>query len=364
MHVSKIGIVGTVGVPSRYGGFETLAEQLARRIKPSQAVLIVYCQRSAYPEVLSLSDRCFASHRRVFVPFKANGPASMFHDALAMIHAALFVRVDVMLVLGYSGGWALPLVKLLRPKMRIVTNIDGMEWRRNKFDSLAKKVLRFLEWTAVRFSHFVIADNQGIAQIARDIYAIDPVLIAYGGDHTIPEYENKSRLNCGSYYLSIARIEPENNCHVILAACEATGSPLIFVGNWDASEYGRRLKRLYSRSQTVKLLDPIYDQSELLPLRKQSIGYIHGHSVGGTNPSLVEALFHNDRVLAFDCPFNRFTLMNNGAYFCNIDSLTQLLSQGGAGKIKQRDLLVLRDNYCWDNVVKSYLQVLVNKNKV
>ena len=170
MEISMIGVVGAVGVPGRYGGFETLAEQLARRITPSIARLVIYCQRSAYPEARGQADSRFCGHQRVFIPSRANGPASPLYDALAMLHAALVTRVDVMLVLGYSGAWALPLIRLLRPQMLIVTNIDGMEWRRDKFRPFAKRVLRWLEDCAARFSHRVIADNAALVALAQSIH--------------------------------------------------------------------------------------------------------------------------------------------------------------------------------------------------
>lgn len=354
-----LGIVGTVGVPGRYGGFETLAEQLARHIRPPQARLVIYCQRTAYPDVLDRTDTSFEGHRRVFVPLRANGASSMLHDVLAMLHAALVARVDVMLVLGYSGAWALPLIRLLRPRMRIVTNIDGMEWRRAKFGPQTKKVLRWLEDCAVRFSHRVIADNASLVNLAQSIHpGLLPLLIAYGGDHTLvqPLAALSVVTPTQPYYLSVARIEPENNCHLILQAFDAEpGWHLVFVGNWSASDYGRNLKARYGTRINLTLLDPVYDLASLAALRASACGYVHGHSVGGTNPSLVEALFHTARVLAFDCVFNRSTLDNEGAYFSDVPQLRTLLNEAAHLDMSSSSLQRLRQRYRWDTIVQAYL---------
>ncbi len=350
----KIAIIGTVGVPARYGGFETLAEQLARGVDPAQHALVVYCQRSAYPE-LKGGER-FSGHQRVLVPLRANGAASMLHDVLAMLHALLFTRPHTMLVLGYSGAWFLPVVRLLRPGMRVVTNIDGMEWRRDKFGPRARKVLRALEWFAVRFSHRVIADNAALVSLARELHGIEPALIAYGGDHSVVPAAPASGPPPG-YHLAIARIEPENNCHLILQACATAQVRMVFVGNWGASDFGRKLKARFESHSSLTLLDPIYELDQLAALRAGASGYIHGHSVGGTNPSLVEALFHTNRLLSFDCAFNRATLDDAGGYFASESALVRLLQDANSGSVNVDRLQALRDRYRWTGIVGEYISI-------
>lgn len=348
-----IGVVGTVGVPARYGGFETLAEQLARNIDADQARLLIYCQKSAYAR--EERSAVFANHTRCFVPLSANGVQSMAHDALAMLHAALIARVDVLLVLGTSGAWALPLARLLRPSMRVVTNIDGLEWRRAKYGRPAKMVLKVLEWLAVKASHRVIADNAALLPIVSAIHRIEPVMIAYGGDHImVPPAPGPAP---AGHWLAIARIEPENNCAMILEAAALAGVPLIFVGNWAANDYGRELKSRWGRSPGLTLLDPIYEQAALAQLRQSAVGYVHGHSVGGTNPSLVEALFCTDRVLAFDCAFNRATLHEEGAFFDSVATLAATLAQPDSGTIPVAALQSLRNRYLWRSITGDYLRV-------
>ena len=158
------------------------------------------------------------------------------------------------------------------------------------------------------------------------------------------------------YYLSVARIEPENNCEMILRAFDAEPSHrLVFVGNWSANTYGRDLKARYAQRPHLQLLDAVYDLTVLAALRAGACGYVHGHRVGGTNPSLVEALFHTSRVLAFDCPFNRSTLDGQGFYFADAESLRNLLRTDAYLEIAPSVMQALRQRYRWDTIVQAYL---------
>ncbi|MGK6322997.1 DUF1972 domain-containing protein [Sphingomonas sp. DT-51] len=351
----KVAVIGTVGVPARYGGFETLAEQLATGIAADEAQLVMYCQRSAYPELIVATPFC--GHQRVLVPLSANGAASLVHDVLAMLHAALIARVDAALILGYSGAWFLPVLRLLRPSMRVVTNVDGMEWRRAKFGGFAKRVLKVLERLAIRFSHRVIADNDALVALVRDMYGAEATMIAYGGDHTIVPASSRFALAPG-YALSVARIEPENNSHLILEACAQAAFTLVAVGNWDKSDYGRELKQRYADHPQLLLLDPVYDVADLAGLRAGAAVYVHGHSVGGTNPSLVEAIYHHNRLLAYDCAFNRSTLGQAGSYFKDVSALRVLLSDPTSGMVRAADLATLKERYRWHRIVSAYVHVL------
>lgn len=358
VNVPNIAVVGTVGVPARYGGFETLAEQLARHVAPTEARLVIYGQKSAY----AADERAggFAGHERRFLPLSANGAQSMLHDALAMLDVAVRLRPDAMLVLGTSGAWMLPLVRLLRPKLRVVTNVDGLEWRRDKFGTAVRRLLKLLEWCAVRASDVIVADNAGLVPIIRDLHGIEPVTIAYGGDHAdVPPapWWGEGEAPTG-HWLVVARIEPENNSAMILEAAVAAGVKLAFVGNWDANSYGQALKARYAGQAGLMLLDPVYDAARLARLRQGAVGYVHGHSVGGTNPSLVEALYGTDRILAFDCVFNRATLDNKGYYFSDSHGLAAAMTTPVIGCIPTKALESLRSHYRWRGVSTQYLKIL------
>lgn len=359
--IKVVPVVGTVGVPARYGGFETLAEQLCNHISATEIRFVVYCDRHSYAAYERSGS--FNGHQRVFLPLKANGIASLFYDALALVDAVFLRHAQEVFIFGYSGAWILPLLKLLKPRVRFIVNVDGMEWRRDKHSLPAKILLKALELCAARAAAVIIADNAALADLFYNRYRIDAVVIAYGGDHTLvrqkkPVTAVSANGAAQGHYLAIARIEPENNSEMIIQGCIAAGVPLVYIGNWTANKYGISLRARYGNAPNIILHDPIYDQGDLAQWRVGAVGYIHGHSVGGTNPSLVEALFHTERLASFDCPFNRATLSNVGDYFENSDSLAALL-RAGLHSINPADLSRLRDLYSWERITTEYRNLLV-----
>ena len=358
--IKVVPLVGTVGIPARYGGFETLAEQLCCHISADDVQFVVYCERQSYPATERTGS--FKGHQRVFLPLKANGVSSLFYDALALLDAVFRRRATQIFIFGYSGAWILPLLKLVQPHVKYIVNVDGMEWRREKFSGPTKLLLKALEWCAASAASLVIADNSALAELFRGRYKFNPVVIAYGGDHTLVDGKalNQSELADDAvrgHYLAIARIEPENNSEMIIRGCISAGVPLVFIGNWMTNNYGRNLRAKYGEAPDIHLLDPIYDQADLASWRVGAVGYIHGHSVGGTNPSLVEALFHIDQLASFDCSFNRATMSGAGDYFSDADSLAVLL-RAGLSPIKDVELRQLRDIYCWAKIAAQYRNLL------
>ena len=177
----KIAIVGVVGIPANYGGFETLVENI---VKYHDAYcfpgsITVFCSSRSY----TVRAANFLSAKLEYVPLNANGAQSILYDFISLF-LAVRKRVDVILLLGVSGAVALPLIRLIS-SAKIITNIDGIEWRRQKWRGLAKNFLRLSEKMAMRFSHVVIADNSGIASYVKQAYGINSEVIAYGGDHAL-----------------------------------------------------------------------------------------------------------------------------------------------------------------------------------
>jgi hypothetical protein len=173
MHIS---IIGTAGIPARYGGFETLAENLVKN-KTNDIEYTVFCSAKLYQE--SWAD--YLGARLKYINLNANGASSMFYDLLCML---LSLRSDVMLILGVSGSLFLPFIRLFY-RGKIITNIDGIEWKRNKWNVLTKIFLRISEKAAVKFSNVIIGDNQGIIDYIRETYKRKAVLIEYGADHVV-----------------------------------------------------------------------------------------------------------------------------------------------------------------------------------
>ncbi|MCP4091366.1 MAG: glycosyltransferase family 1 protein [Gammaproteobacteria bacterium] len=332
----KVAIIGSQGIPACYGGFEVLAENLVKHLN-KQYEFIVYCSAQAYEEQKS----SYMGAQLEYIPLKANGVQSIIYDLWSMVKACR--QADVLLILGVSGCIFLPLLKLFSSK-KFIVNLDGVDWRRAKWNWLARNFLRVSEWVAAKSADQLVADNAAIQDYIYKTYKKDSFLIAYGGDNAIVElpvsdekkdltvlFAHKSDSSTESqlidlpferYAFTVCRIEPENNIHMILEAfTESDILPIIIVGNWGASEYGQSLKKKYKDNANIKLLDPIWDSIQLFLLRSNAALHIHGHSVGGTNPSLVEAMSIGLPVLAFGVVFNRETTLNEALYFSDKNEL-------------------------------------------
>jgi glycosyltransferase involved in cell wall biosynthesis len=298
---------------------------------------------------------------------KANGAQSVLYDVVTLTDAARRGN-DAVLLLGVSGALILPFIRLLSP-MRIVTNVDGIEWRRDKWKGLARRFLRLSEWAAVRFSHQIVADNQGIADYLRESYGVEVAVIAYGGDHAL-EVGKEALPNSpvrtlpADYALALCRIEPENNVDLILQAFSSVPKPLVFVGNWNGSSYGRTLKASYDSVQGIHLLDPIYEPGDLHRLRSGASLYVHGHSAGGTNPSLVEMMHFGVPILAFDCAYNRFTTENMAQYFLSVEGLRNLALQNHYVNGGEAMLKIARKRYLWSTIGDKYFDIIFSRADV
>lgn len=339
----RIYIIGTVGVPACYGGFESLVDNLLD-YTPADAEYTVFCSAKKYGKRLET----YKGAKLIYLDRDANGKDSILYDYESM-KIAVRDRADIMLVLGVSG--CIFLLKIRRAfKGKIITNIDGLEWKRDKWRFYAKCLLRWSERQAVRYSDIIIGDNRGITDYIRSAYGKIAAkkrveLIAYGGDQvtrveddslfeTYPflrRDDSSARPRFELYAVTVCRIEPENNVHVILEAfAKMPERHLVIVGNWQKSDYGKSLKEKYTAFPSIHLLEPIYEPHTINWLRSNTALYIHGHSAGGTNPSLVEAMNLGLPILAFDCMYNRATTEEKALYWKTADDLAQLLAERSA----------------------------------
>jgi len=358
--IKKIAIIGTVGVPGRYGGFETLADHLVKQWE-GKLDLTVYCSKKVYQE----GNRPSSYHgaRLVYLPFNANGVQSIIYDIVSIFHAMFYA--DKLLILGVSGGIVLPLVKLLTKK-KIIVNIDGLEWRRPKWSKTIRKFLKMSEYLAVKYSDADITDNMALRKYTAKSYNSLSYLVAYGGDHVIPVAKQQHDIEKypfldGQYAFKVCRIEPENHVHLILEAYEKLDETLVVVGNWNHSEYGVDLKRKYSDTENIILLDPIYEQESLDLLRSNASIYLHGHSAGGTNPSLVEAMNLGLPIFIYDAIYNHHSTFFQAPSFKNKEELIELVkntteSQRIALGHKMKELAL--ENYTWEVIADKYHQLI------
>lgn len=349
----KIAFIGSVGVPNLYGGFEIFLESCCPIFAQHFEKVFVTCDRSRYSERAPF----WMGVCRVFVPVRANGGQSVIHDLFA--YMAVFWRVKVIVVLGVSGGMFFPLFRLmcLVTGKKLIVNVDGIESRRSKFSVFKQRFLYFSDRLAQRFSHRVVIDNEALRQHLDPYVQQNAVLITYPGDHVLRGSRNQNSRRSNSHYLTICRIEPENQCHLLLESFARTGSgTYVFLGNWDASEYGRRLRSQYRDVPGLEMRDPVYDKNVLADLRENCDCYLHGHSVGGTNPSLVEMLFYECKILAFDCIFNRNTAGDTIGYFKSSDELVFHLKN--IGNVQRTNRSSIRHLYTRERICNDYIHLI------
>ncbi len=354
----KVAIIGTVGVPANYGGFETLVEQLVRHNQSEDLQYAVYCSKKSY------NDKRWVYHgaKTEYVGLNANGIQSIPYDILSLIKAAR--KSDVVLILGVSGCAFLPVFRLFSKK-RLVINIDGLEHRRDKWNKWARRFLKYSERQAVKYGDVIVTDNKGITDYVKNEYGKDSELIAYGGDHVLQDISeqeaaeilNKYGLTADNYSLAICRIEPENNVHTILEAFSCMPDKnILFIGNWDKSTYGKEMRERYSAFPNIKIQPAVYDLRDLNVLRSNCKFYLHGHSAGGTNPSLVEAMFFAKPIIAFDCIYNRESTENRANYFSSADELVKVVNNTtldfNTNATAMREIAERR--YRWKTIARQY----------
>jgi glycosyltransferase involved in cell wall biosynthesis len=324
-----INILGTRGIPASHGGFETFAQHLALFLVARGWRVAVYCQN----EVASVTQRVVTEEwngielRHVSVA--SVGPrATLEFDWHCVRDAAR--RPGVCLVLGYNGAAFLPYLRLYGRK--IVTNMDGIEWRRAKWGLLARAWFWVNEWIAAWTSHRLVADHPVIADhlaTRRNRRAI--ATIPYGGlpiEGASATPVRRLGLEPDRYLVSIARLEPDNNILALVTAFsrQRRGVKLVIVGTVDpARPYHRDIQQ--AASDEVLFPGAIYESDIVASLRFHARAYLHGHTVGGTNPSLVEALWAGNAVIAHDNVFNRWTAGEAAAFFDSVDGCAALIDR-------------------------------------
>jgi glycosyltransferase involved in cell wall biosynthesis len=323
---ASIAIIGCVGVPNRYGGFESFAEHIGRHLAHNGYTVTVTCDARVYKDDPAPQ---FDTIHRLFIRIPANGALSPLHDLVAFFRTAW--KADRVLILGVSGGLFFPLFWLANRLFGAAPfwiNVDGIEWRRAKFGPVRRAFLLLSDRLAQRFAHGIIYDNPELEPYT--LRASAKTMVAYSGDHARSvELVAPSFVPPEPYLLTICRIEPENNCDVLIQGFLGSSRPAyVFIGNWNANAWGRALRERYRDERRLWLLDPVYDPAQVAWYRSHCDGYLHGHSVGGTNPSLVEILFFDCAVLCLDCSYNRATAGASAAYFSESEDLTRLLDHG------------------------------------
>ncbi len=319
-------ILGTRGVPAAHGGFETFAEHLALFLVRRGWKVIVYCQEAGTGP---MQEDTWNGVHRVRIPVASDGSAaSMLFDWRATRHAAR--HRDLCLTLGYNTAVFCALLR--RAGTPNVINMDGIEWQRAKWGAVAKTWFWLNEWAGCRLGNHLVADHPEIARhLGRQTRASKISVIAYGSARTHgadPAPVQALGLAPGRYLTLIARPEPENSVLEVVQGFSRRerGVTLAILGHYKADHAYHQAVRAAAGPE-VRFLGAIYDQGTVGALRQHCLAYVHGHQVGGTNPSLVEALGAGNPILAHDNRFNRWVAGDAAVYFAGSDGAARAFDE-------------------------------------
>jgi glycosyltransferase involved in cell wall biosynthesis len=367
----NIAMMGTRGLPARYGGFETAVEEIGKRLAEWGHRVTVYCRNFGASRDKETTE--YLGMRLITLPFlPVKQLETLSHTYTSIRHEIHREdRDDVVLIFNAANGFLLPMLR--RAGIPAAVNTDGLEWMRGKWGRAGRKYYRMAEGACVRYADRLISDSRGIQEYYANRYGTRPEFIPYGA--AVLEDRSSSRLDeIGlepfGYHLVVARLEPENNVDMIVEGYRASGSkrPLVIVGGnaYDPTiELG--LREIADADPRVRPLGPVWDQELLDQLYLNSASYLHGHSVGGTNPSLLRAMGAGARVIAFDSRFNREVLLELGSFFATPAHLSDLLDafetedRNGSPYAAFERSAAMRDRissaYNWDSVAMAYLEV-------
>lgn len=352
----KIGILGSRGIPNNYGGFEQLAQYLAVALSEIGHEVYVYSSHK-HPYQEKIWKNVHIIH--TYDPEHRLGTFGQFIYDLNSIRDSRKRNFDILLQLGYTSSsiWG----AFLPRKSIIITNMDGLEWKRSKYNRWVRKFLTYAEKWGVQSSDYLIADSLGIQNYLREKYQVESTFIAYGADlFKNPDLNIPGQYNLLPYQYSmlIARLEPENNIETILSGVIQSGSqePFLIIGNHQ-SAYGEYLKKKFN-ADFIRFQGAIYDIQVLNNLRHYCKLYFHGHSVGGTNPSLLEAMASGALICAHNNVFNATILEENAYYFEEALQISQLMQSEISDEERKNKISTnyqkIEKQYQWPQIAAAY----------
>lgn len=353
----KIGILGTRGIPNNYGGYEQITGYLAAGLVTKGHDVTVYNSHN-HPNQSSIWNGVNIQH--CYDPEYFLGTAGQFIYDLNCIRHARKNNYDVWLFMGYTSSsvW-----RMLFPKNTIIiSNMDGVEWKRAKYSKPVQQFLKYAERWAVKHSRFHIADSSAIKEYLDKAYQINCRFIPYGASVPCQQKEDvfqKYNISKNNYHLLIARMEPENNIEMILDGYQLSSekNKFLVIGKTD-NKFGKCIVDKYRSDERIKFLGGLFNQEIVHSLRANSQLYFHGHSVGGTNPSLLEAMASSTLIAAHDNVFNRSVLGEDAFYFSNSSEVKCLLENHSCRKLKtdfiNKNLEKIKQYYNWDLIINSY----------
>ena len=363
----KIAFISTRGIPNNYGGFEQFAEYISVGLAKRGYEVTVY---SPHYHPYQEKEYKGVHIKHIYSPEKWMGGSigSFFYDYACLKDALKKEDFDII----YEAGYTSIIPAYIRFNVKDIkrpiftTNMDGLEYKRTKFNKWVQKFVFWEERMAVKHSHYLIADNMGIKDYYKKKYNKESKFLAYGAniyDNYNEDYLKEFGLEKDKYLLVIARLEPENNIFMAIEGYIASDlygkMPLVIVGKTN-TPYGKYLVEHYARYEHVKFVGGIYDFDKINSVRYYSYAYFHGHSVGGTNPSLLEAMASECFILSHDNIFNRSVLGENAIYYKSaedvknhINVLTDII-RAKKRDFTQKNLDVICTQYSWEKLVDEH----------
>lgn len=360
----KIAILGTRGIPNNYGGFEQFAEYLGQGLVLQGHEVTVY-----NPSIHPFKDKQYKGINIIskYSPENKIGSlANFYYDWICSCDASK-KDFDIVYHAGYQS--AAPGIKYYAHKSKSVwiTNMDGIEWKRDKWSKAVKWLTKIMEKIAINNSDYLISDNIGIQSYYKDFHKTDSFFLAYGAN--VPKEVSSSLLDSynlidNNFSVVIARLEPENSIEIILEGytLSKNNKELLVVGNND-TKYGNYLKNKFSKFSYVKFVGGIYNKEHLDALRKYSEFYFHGHTVGGTNPSLLEAMAVGANIIAHNNMFNKSVLQGNAQFFSKQDELRSIINESenkDFSNNRNSVIEIIKDNYSWDKIISQHIALFEN----
>jgi glycosyltransferase involved in cell wall biosynthesis len=357
----KIGILGSRGIPNAYGGFEEFAQHLAEGMVNKGHEVFVY-NSSLHPYKEKTWRGVHIIHCTDWED-KLDAAGQFIYD-FNCITDARKRNYDILLQLGYTSN---SIWHWLWPRRAInIVNMDGLEWKRTQYSKPVQQFIKKAEAWAAKYSDYMVADSSGIQQHISDTYQQQSILIPYAAEvftqpnASIPE---QFHLSPFAYYLIVSRLEPENNVDMIIEGFlnSKQDGELVIVGG--INKFGKRWQTKYS-NEKIKFIGSIYDKNVLNNLRYFSRLHFHGHSVGGTNPSLLEAMACQCNIAAHNNVFNRAILLDEAEYFSNSAQVSAILNSEEyrieSAVRKQKNLKKINEVYNWEKIVNAYETLMVN----
>ena len=361
-------MLGTRGVPARHGGFETAVEEIGARLASWGHVVTVYARNPR---------QTLDSYREMRV---VNLPAirhrfaeTLSHTALSSAHAVVRDRPDVAVVLNSGNAAVIPV--LTHAGIPTVVHMDGLESRREKWRGMGARYYVWAERKAVVWADRVIADSRAIQDLIATNFQKQADFIPYGAEVLEPESDRLAGLGLvrRDFHLVVSRFEPENHVLEAVQAYRMSDEtrPLVVVGSSPYSQwYMEKVEKAVAGDERIRLEGGIYDQELLNELYGHCRTYIHGHSVGGTNPSLLRAMGAGAPVMAYDCVFNREVLSDQALWWSSVNELAEHFDDIATSETgddmdeRLRDFSRLgqeriAEHYSWDSVARDYERVLV-----